>query len=176
VPTAGRRRIEHLRPLAVFLPLAGDPVCLRSSFRADPERWLPDARSHGEDCWSTVVHGVGWSQRVAMRVGAPWSSTNTLWRSLSWEPLRAEEGGDRPVRHLPTFDGELGLFVAGDRATLAIEGRYRAPGGPFGAVLDGLALHRVARGTADRLMEDVAARLREAAKELCPGSDAAEAG
>jgi hypothetical protein len=161
----------------VFLPLVGDPVCLRSSFRGDPERWLPDARPSGEGCWSTVVHGVGWSQRVAMRAGAPWSSTNTLWRSLSWEPLRAEDdGADRPVRHLPTFDGELGLFVAGDRASLAIEGRYRAPGGPLGAVLDGLALHRVARGTANRLLEDISAHLRDAAIERCPGSDAAEVG
>ena len=109
-----------------------------------------------------------------MRVGAPWSSTNTLWRSLSWQPLRAEDVGDsRAWRHLPTFDGELGLFVAGDRASLAIEGRYRAPGGPFGAVLDGLALHRVARGTANRLMADVATGLREHAAELCPERGAA---
>jgi hypothetical protein len=158
----------------VFLPLVGDPFCLRSSFRGDPERWLPDARPNGEGCWSTVVHGVGWSQRVAMHVGAPWSSTNTLWRSLSWEPLRAEDDdADRPLRHLPTFDGELGLFIAGDRKSLAIEGRYRAPGGPLGAVLDGLALHRVARGTANRLLEDIAAHLRDAARELCP-PDAAE--
>ncbi|MFO7777869.1 MAG: hypothetical protein R6V28_05915 [Nitriliruptoraceae bacterium] len=103
-----------------------------------------------------------------MRVGTPWASTNTLWRSLSWEPLRAEDaGGDRPARHLPAFDGELGLFTAGDRASLAIEGRYRAPGGPLGAVLDGLALHRVARGTANRLMEDVATLLRDDADERC---------
>lgn len=154
----------------MFLPLVGDPVCLRLSFRADPERWLPEARASGEGCWSTVVHGVGWSQRVAMRVGTPWSSTNTLWRSLSWEPLRAEDAvADRPLRHLPTFDGELGLFVAGDRASLAIEGRYRAPGGPFGAVLDGLALNRVARGTANRLMEDVATQLRDESAGLCLG-------
>jgi len=152
----------------VFLPLAGEPVCLRSSFRADPERWLPEARASGAGRWSTVVHGVGWSQRVVMRVGTPWASTNTLWRSLSWEPLRAEDaGGERTVRHLPTFDGELGLFVAGDRASLAIEGRYRAPGGSFGAVLDGLALHRVARGTANRLMADVATRLRDDAAGHC---------
>lgn len=154
----------------MFLPLVGDPGCLRSSFRADPGRWLPEARALGVDRWSTVVHGAGWSQRVAMHVGTPWSSTNTLWRSLSWEPLRAEDAGaDRPLRHLPTFDGELGLFAAGDRASLAIEGRYRAPGGPFGAVLDGLALHRVARGTANRLMEDVATYLRDEAAELCLG-------
>lgn len=112
-----------------------------------------------------------------MRVGTPWASTNTLWRSLSWEPLRAEDaGGDRPVRHLPVFDGELGLFVAGDRASLAIEGRYRAPGGPVGAVLDGLALHRVAQRTANRLMEDVATRLREDAAEPCLEHGARPAG
>lgn len=147
----------------------GDPACLRTSFQADPDRWLPEAHASGGGCWTTVVTGVGRSQRVAMRVGAPWASTNTLWRSLSWEPLRGEEAGaDRPPRCLPTFDGELGLFVAGERASLAIEGRYRTPGGSFGAMLDGIALHRIARGTANRLMEDVAENLRDAAEQLCP--------
>ena len=99
---------------------------------------------------------------------ASWASTNTLWRSLSWEPEPGgEHGQERPLRHLATFDGELGLFASGDRASLVIEGRYRSPGGSLGAVLDGIALRQVARGTANRLMEDVAANLREPAGQPC---------
>ena len=154
----------------MFLPLVGDPSLLRSGLEGDPTGWLPDAHVAPDGRWSTVLHGAGWSHRVAVRVGAPWESTTTLWRSLSWEPARTEESeADRPVRHLPTFDGELGLFVSGDIASLAIEGRYRAPGGPLGAMLDGLALHRVARGTANRLLQDIAVLLREGADQVRTG-------
>ena len=155
----------------MFLPLAGDPACLRSNLDAGPQEWLPDAQPLEDGRWSVRLHGAGWSQVVAMRIGAPWSSTNTRWRSLSWEPLRAEDaGGDRPLRHLPTFDGEVGLFTSERVASLAIEGRYRAPGGPLGAMLDGLALHRVARSTANRLLADIGVRLRAPADGLKLGS------
>ncbi len=154
----------------MFLPLVGEPPLLRSGLEGDPARWLPDAHVIQDGRWSTVLHGAGWSHRVAVRVGAPWESSTTLWRSLSWEPARAEEwDADRPVRPLPTFDGELGLFVSGDIASLAIEGRYRAPGGPLGAVLDNLALHRVAHRTANRLMEDIALLLRTGADQVRTG-------
>ena len=154
----------------MFLPLVGAPARLRSRLEADPTGWLPDARVIPDGRLSTVLHGAGWSHRVAVRVGAPWESATTVWRSLSWEPARTEESeADRPVRHLPTFDGELGLFVSSDVASLAIEGRYRAPGGPFGAVLDGIALHRVARRTANRLLEDIAVLLRAGADQVRTG-------
>jgi hypothetical protein len=155
----------------MFLPLVGEPSLLRVGLEGDPARWLPDAQPTVDGRWSTVLHGAGWSHRVAVRVGTPWESTTTLWRTVSWEPLRPDVApDDRPVRHLPTFDGELGLFASGDIASLAIEGRYRAPGGPLGAVLDGLALHRVARSTANRLLEDIAVLLRAAAEQEHTGS------
>lgn len=154
----------------MFLPLAGDPSCLRSKLEEGPQEWLPDGQLLEDGRWSVRLHAGGWTQLVAMRVGAPWSSTNTRWRSLSWEPLRAEDTeADRPPRHLPTFDGELGLFSSETVASLAIEGRYRVPGGQLGAMLDGLALHRVARGTAHRLLVDVAARLNASADEVSIG-------
>ncbi len=157
--------------MAAFLPLVGEPSLLRAGIEGDPARWLPDAHLTPDGRWSTVLHGAGWSHRVGVQVGAPWESSTTLWRSVSWEPLRSDETtDDRPVRHLPTFDGELGLFVAGDIASLAIEGRYRAPGGPLGAMLDGLALHRVARRSVTRLLEDIAALLRAGADRERIGS------
>lgn len=166
--TTGRRRIEQLRPLAAFLPLAGEPACLRSVFRADPQRWLPEAGPLGEGRWSAVVPGPGWPERVALRIGIPWASSNTLWRSLSWEPLPGEDpDGEWTRRHLAIFDGELGLFVSGDGASLAIDGRYRAPAAIVGAPTDEVALRRTVRGTADRLMVDVAAKLREPLGTRC---------
>lgn len=167
-----RTSIDRLRTVAAFLPLSGSPEILADRISGDPGLWLPDAEPLGGDRWVVEVHAAGWSQRVAVAVGDPWSSASTLWRSVSWEPIRDEEVGERGLRHLPVFDGELGVFAAGAGASLALEGRYLPPGGSVGAVLDGLALHRVARSTVNRFMEQVAASLNVDAVDDRVGPDA----
>lgn len=162
---------RRLRTVAAFLPLSGSPEVLTDRISGDPGLWLPDAEPLGGDRWAVEVHAAGWSQRVVITVGEPWSSASTRWRSVSWEPVRDEEASERGLRHLPVFDGELGVFATGSGASLALEGRYRAPGGSVGAVLDGLALNRVARATVNRFMEEVAARLHVDAMDDRVGSD-----
>lgn len=99
------------------------------------------------------------SRTVIARVGAPWRVGDTLWRSLSWDPTRVKDSALPVDRFLPSLDGELGLNVSGGRATLVLDARYRPPGGPAGAALDSVALHRVARHTLARVIADIAARL-----------------
>lgn len=161
-----------MRRLTTFLPVPGDPAALRDVFRQGPQRWLPDAREvdAADGRWTMTVTGAGLSRTVSVEVGSPWSSSNTLWRSISWAPSREPVAEEVPPRLLPTFDGELGLITAGDDASLVLEGGYLPPGGAFGAALDGLALHRIARGTVDRLVAEVAARLAEQAS-VAPTKD-----
>ena len=150
----------------------GDPAVLRAQLRQEPPTWLPDASRLDDGRWLTTVHGAGLSQTVAMRIGAPWSSTTTLWRTVTWDPLRTPDPAEHSRRPLPSFDGELGLFVSGAVASLVLEGRYHPPGGHLGAVLDGLALHRVAKATLDRLMMDIAGVLADHGHgSPSPGSD-----
>lgn len=149
--------------LTAFLPVKGEAVALREVLADDPGRWLPGSRHLGDDRWMTVVHGAGVTRAVVARVGQAWRSGGTLWRTLSWEPLVDEHEPERVARYLPTMDGELGLYAAAGRSSLVFDARYRPPGGPVGATLDRLALHRIARGTADRFLADVAACLCEAA-------------
>lgn len=124
----------------------------------DPTVWLPGANPAENGRWWATVHGAGFSRAVLVAVGAPWTSTTTTWRTISWEASREPDAGER-ARLLPAFDGEIGLVTASRGASLALEGSYRPPGGSFGAALDGLALHRVARGTADRLLAEIGAAL-----------------
>jgi hypothetical protein len=136
----------------------GDPAALARALARDPVVWLPDAEAADDDRWWMTVHGAGLSRTVLASVGAPWASATTTWRSISWEAVRETDAGDR-ARLLPAFDGEVGVVTASPGASLVLEGRYLPPGGQLGAALDGLALHRVARGTADRLLADIGAAL-----------------
>lgn len=143
--------------IRAFLPVSGDPPALRRAFVADPGRWLPEARPVGPDRWAFTVHAGQLSQRVEARVGSAWRVGGSQWRSLSWDP--ASEQPATLERLLPSLDGELGLHVLDGLVTLVLDARYRPPGGALGATLDDLALHRVARGTAERLLAAIAARL-----------------
>ncbi len=150
-----------MRSVRAFLPTAGDPDELALAFVGSPEGWLPEAELRGPDRWSMCLHAGGLSRTVRARVGDPWSSGRTLWRSLSWDP--AEGTSDSLARLLPACDGELGLHRIEHLVTLIFDGRYRPPGGQLGVAMDALALSRVAQGTIDRLVVDVAARLSTAA-------------
>jgi hypothetical protein len=131
-----------------------------TAFGADPLRWLPQGRREGPGRFLLVLHAGALTRTVRARVGQPWKAG---------PPSGGRSSGTRSVtprsprpsdRFLPSFDGELGLHVQRDgRITLILDGRYRPPGGALGAAADAALLHRVARGTTERFLEDVAARL-----------------
>lgn len=147
------------RSVRSFLPVSGSPDELWEAFAADPTRWLPDARRAGpESCLMTVRAGQ-LSRVVEARVGPPWRTGSSIWRSMSWEPSSDARDGVPLERLLPSFDGEIGLHAIRGVATLVVDAQYRVPGGPLGEALDAAALQRVARGTIDRLLADVASRL-----------------
>jgi hypothetical protein len=149
------------RALRCFLPLDGDAEGLAARFLDDPGSWLPDARHVGPDRWQLSLRAGPVERPVELTVGHPWHVGRTWWRTCAWRPLPAE-GEPLPVaRLLPVLDGELGLSVrTGHRLTLVLDGRYQPPGGRVGDAIDAVALNRVARGSVDQLLIDVAARLR----------------
>lgn len=161
--------------VTVFLPIQGDPVALHRALAEDPGRWLPDSRQAGEGRWTTVVHGAGVARTVVVRVSDAWQAGSTVWRTFSWDPVVTADDPERVVRYLPRLDGELGLDAVEDRASLVLDARYLPPGGPVGATVDALALHRVARGTVERFLADIAERLLVVAAggnaPACPASD-----
>ena len=162
--------------ITAFLPVRGDPAVLHGVFADDPGVWLPDARHLGGDRWRTVVHGAGTTRSVVARVNRVWRSGSTVWRTVSWLPAVDEREPERVARYLPTMDGELGLSTAAGRPSLVFDARYQPPGGPLGATLDALALHRVAQATADRFLADVAAGLSEAGLARAVVADADSTG
>lgn len=147
------------RSLRHFLPLEGDAAAATAMFTADPERWLPNARHVGPDRFAIDVGPDSWERSVTVTIGDPWRVGGTWWRSCSWEPVGSSGEANAVARLLPTLDAELGLSVREGRATLVLDGRYDPPGGRFGDAVDAVALHRVARVTADRLLADIARRL-----------------
>jgi hypothetical protein len=148
------------RSIRTFLPVPGDPEAVASAFGADPLRWLPQARREGPGRYLMVLHAGALTREVRARVGQPWKAGATRWRSVVWDPLTEPGEPSATDRLLPSFDGELGLHLQNrGRVTLILDGRYRPPGGALGAAADAALLHRVARGTTERFLEDLAARL-----------------
>jgi hypothetical protein len=159
------------RSIRTFLPVPGDPAAVAAAFSGDPLRWLPQVRREGPGRYAMVLHAGAWTRSVSARLGQPWRAGSTQWRSVSWDPIGDLEGTPTE-RFLPSFDGELGLHLQrAGQVTLILDGRYRPPGGALGAAADTALLHRVARGTTERFLEDVAARL--AAEALLVGDAAA---
>jgi hypothetical protein len=153
-----------LRELRAFQPLDGPSDALVTTFSTDPHAWLPDAERRLDGGWRMTVHGASWSREVHATVGAPWTVTRTTWRSLSWEPVTVAGDATTVNRMLPPLDGELGIHVdESGRATLILDARYLPPGGLFGAAADAVALHRLARRTGQRLLQDIGAGLQRAA-------------
>jgi predicted Zn-dependent protease len=148
------------RSIRTFLPVPGDPAAVASAFAGDPLRWLPQARREGPGRYAMVLHAGAFTRAVTARLGHPWRAGSTQWRSVTWDPLGDPNEPAPAERFLPSFDGELGLHLQrGGQVTLILDGRYRPPGGALGAAADAALLHRVARGTTERLLEDLAARL-----------------
>jgi len=146
-----------VRELRAFQPLDGPADALVAAFAGDAATWLPDASPRPDGGWSMSVHGASWSREVHAALGEPWTVTRSTWRSLSWEPVTV--AGDTN-RMLPQLDGEIGIHVdESRRATLIVDARYLPPGGFLGAAADAVALHRLARGTAQRFLQDVGASL-----------------
>jgi hypothetical protein len=143
-----------------FLPLVGSPTALVTAFDGDPGRWLPIARHEGPNTYTLTLRAGTLRRDATATVGSPWRVGSTHWRTLAWDPV-ADDGEPSAVdRLLPSLDGELGIHVeSGGRVTLVLDARYRPPGGMLGLAVDAVALRRVARGTVERFLEDVTARL-----------------
>jgi hypothetical protein len=159
---------EHLmaRELRTFQPLEGPAVALSAAFATDPGEWLPDATPDADGTWMLSVHAGSLTRRVRATIGQPWHVTRTSWRSVSWEPISVTEDQTSVSRMLPLLDGELGIHVdESGRATLVLDARYLPPGGLLGAAADAVALHRLARQTGQRFLEDVGVGLSDIVSE-----------
>jgi hypothetical protein len=158
-----------VRELRAFQPLDGSPDRLVATFAGDPATWLPDAELLPDGGWRMTVHGASWSREVRAVLGAPWTVTRTTWRSLTWEPMNVTGESTTVNRMLPPLDGELGVHVdESGRATLIVDARYLPPGGMLGAAADAVALNRLARGTGQRLLQDIGASLLRGASGGAP--------
>jgi hypothetical protein len=164
-----------VRELRAFQPLDGSADALVSLFAGDPGGWLPDAAPRPDGGWLMTVHGASWSREVQAVLGEPWSVTRTTWRSLSWEPVNLAGDSATVNRMLPPLDGELGIHTdESGRATLILDARYLPPGGLLGAAADAVALHRLARRTGQRLLQDIGASLLRAAADATSDRNAPE--
>lgn len=162
-----------VRSVRTFLPVSGEPKALAAAFDDDPVRWLPAARRVGSDAFALTVRAGNLSRSVRATVGYPWRAGATRWRTLSWDPVGIDDDGDAIERLLPSMDGELGLHIeTHGRVTLVLDARYRPPGGPVGVAIDAVGLGRVAQGTVERFLADVAARLSAEALLVKDGSPA----
>jgi hypothetical protein len=160
------------RSLRAFLPVAGPQAALVVAFTGDPDRWLPAARRDGDDEWTVRLRAGGLTRPVHARLGEPWQAGATWWRTLSWDPATEPDATIPVERLLPSLDGELGLHTdETGRTTLVLDARYRPPGGALGAAMDAVALHRVARSSVERLLEDVGARLAGESQHLDAGTE-----
>jgi len=154
------------RELRTFQPIEGPADALTAAFASDPSDWLPTAAPVAEDTWLFAVHAGSLARRVRARIGRPWHVTRTSWRSVSWEPVRGSDDRTSAHRMLPPLDGEVGIHVdAAGRVTLVLDARYLPPGGLLGAAVDAVALHRLARQTGQRFLQDVGAGLNRVASE-----------
>jgi hypothetical protein len=148
------------RTIRTFLPVAGDPDALVGAFVGDPQRWLPSARRDGPDRFVFTATAKALARPVRATIGAPWRHGETCWRSITWDPVDADGSPGAVDRLLPSLDGELGLHLTSrGRATLLLDARYRPPGGAVGLAADAIALGRVARGTIEQVVGEIAARL-----------------
>jgi hypothetical protein len=157
------------RELRTFQPLEGPAGALTAAFAADPSEWLVDASRDPADPKGRLilaVHAGSLARRVRATIGQAWHVTRTSWRSVSWEPVTITEEQTSINRMLPALDGELGIHVdESGRATLVLDARYLPPGGFLGSAVDAVALHRLARQTGQRFLEDVGVGLSRLASQ-----------
>lgn len=151
----------HATPtsLTAFLPVTGDPAVLAEAMAQDPQGWLPEGGSDGNERQSLTVRCEGGEQTVSVRISQPWWSGNTLWRSVSWDALDGLDATQGGGAQLSTLDGELGLHASPGAVSLILDVRYT----PSSDGDDVSTLHREARSTAERLLVDIASGLTRAA-------------
>lgn len=109
--------------------------------------------------------GPAWlGKTVAVHVGEPRSTGDTLTLPLSWEATG-------PKGLFPRFDGDLHLSsLDPDRTEVRLSGRYRPPFGIAGQILDEALLTHVARATIRALLRRVAQVLEDAPPEQPDGA------
>lgn len=145
---------------------SGDDASDASDASDDAGDDQADPSSGSDGTWMFSVHAGSLARRVRATIGNPWHVTRTSWRSVSWEPVTVNDEQASVNRMLPPLDGELGIHVdESGRATLVLDARYVPPGGLLGAAVDAVALHRLARQTGQRFLEDVGAGLSRVASE-----------
>jgi hypothetical protein len=66
----------------------------------------------------------------------------------------------------PVFEADLEVVGGHRGVSVALDGSYRPPGGPLGAIADLVALHRVADDAIDRYFGGITARLGAQAADL----------
>jgi hypothetical protein len=66
----------------------------------------------------------------------------------------------------PVFEAELEVVGGAHGVSVALDGAYRPPGGPLGAIADLVALHRVAEDAIDRYFAGITSRLGSQAADL----------
>jgi hypothetical protein len=155
------------RPLTVFLPVTTRLADATELLLGDPATWLPaGTRATGQpDSYRFVLEGLGVERPVVCTVGTAWRSAEGCWRRLSWQPAPSDSDVLPVDRLLPSFDGELGIHGSdAGGASLVLSGTYEVPGGGVGVFFDQVALSRVARRSAERLLHDVAVHLAERAE------------
>jgi hypothetical protein len=96
-------------------------------------------------------HAPGSSKLVRALFLDPVYRDNTVTIGMRWEATSISD------RLFPVLDANLLVEpAAGDTATLALEGTYRAQFGEFGANLDRALLNKVATATVRMMLRDVA--------------------
>lgn len=149
-----------LTSLTTFLPVAGDPAVLARVMAQDPEGWLPEGGSDGQDQRRLTLQSDSGARTVSVRLSEPWWSGNTLWRTVSWDALDAFNEGPDACTQLTALDGELGLHASPGAVSLILDVRYR----PAVAAEDADRLYLEARLTAERLLVDIASELVRSAE------------
>lgn len=152
------------RPLTVFLPIELPLERAASVLLDAPDRWLPDARRAGSEMWLVTLEGPAIDRVVEMTIGAPWHTSEGIWRRLAWTPEPHDADVLPMERLLPAFTGELGVHRAQDgNASLVLTGSYEVPGRRLGEMVDAVLLGRVARMTSTRFLAGISSALTAAA-------------
>ena len=98
----------------------------------------------------------GLSKLVQIRASDPVQRGAATFMSVRWEAAGAGE------RLFPVLDADITMVPDGEDATLiGLQGVYRPPGGPAGALLDRAILHRVAAATIRSFLSCLAAAIQE---------------
>lgn len=163
------------RPLTVFLPVDRTLEGAAAVLLKSPGTWLPSSRHAGPDVWSVPLEGPGFDRTVEMTIGAPWHTSEGIWRRLTWTP-EPHDADVLPLdRLLPEFVGELGVHAAADgKASLVLTGTYEVPGKRLGEMVDAVLLGRVARMTATRFLAAISQALTPAPQGGQPSRSSAD--